>query len=258
MSIGLSNHIRELRKESGLSQSELAKRMTLSEVVIQRWENGSSIPTRQKIIKFGKAINLDKDKLTGLLKLVNYETMSSFEIARYDDKLVGFQGDNQDIERFVTRSLKYMDDTGTSMGVTIENLNQKVNAIVNTIGEIQTIIYSDQNKDDNIPVEFEKRIEPLRHEVLSIKEEVLPIMHQTRDQLKNYESFVRDNADFLKSAVEAQGLLKGLQGQINSMEKRLTKIENQINLSRQRTITIISSVVAIISLILLFYTILFK
>lgn len=57
--------IKELRKEAGLSQTQLAKMVGYSQSVITKWENGESEPNVKAIVKLAKALACSCDYLLG-------------------------------------------------------------------------------------------------------------------------------------------------------------------------------------------------
>lgn len=53
----------ELRKDSGLSQEELAERMEVSRQTISRWENGNSIPSAENLTKLSEIFQVPAQSL---------------------------------------------------------------------------------------------------------------------------------------------------------------------------------------------------
>ncbi len=49
--------LKEIRKENGLSQSELAERLNVDEKYVSRLETGSSTPSFSMLVKLSKALN---------------------------------------------------------------------------------------------------------------------------------------------------------------------------------------------------------
>ncbi len=60
--------IRDLRKEKGLSQEELAKLLFLSQDTISLWERGKSLPESVAVVKLTKIFNVTSDYLLGIEK----------------------------------------------------------------------------------------------------------------------------------------------------------------------------------------------
>lgn len=52
-----------LRKNNKLSQSELAKKMNVSQVTISMWESGTSYPSVPTIHKLSKILNVTAEEL---------------------------------------------------------------------------------------------------------------------------------------------------------------------------------------------------
>lgn len=61
--------IKELRKECGLTQKQLAKLINKSETGVASWEQGLSEPCINDLIKLCKIFNVSADYLLGLEKL---------------------------------------------------------------------------------------------------------------------------------------------------------------------------------------------
>ena len=62
----LSTRIAQLRKESGLSQSQLGLKFGLSQDAISNMERGRRTTTTEKIIEIAKYFNVTTDYLLGL------------------------------------------------------------------------------------------------------------------------------------------------------------------------------------------------
>lgn len=48
--MNMADRIQYLRKTKGISQEELASELNISRQAISKWESGSSIPEREKLI----------------------------------------------------------------------------------------------------------------------------------------------------------------------------------------------------------------
>lgn len=59
----LSEKIYELRRQSGMSQEELAERLKVSRQSISRWENGSAQPDASNLSQLAKLFNVTADYL---------------------------------------------------------------------------------------------------------------------------------------------------------------------------------------------------
>ena len=51
--------LRKLRKEKGLSQSQLASQMFVNKSTIARWENGTRLPDAAMITRLSKVLEVD-------------------------------------------------------------------------------------------------------------------------------------------------------------------------------------------------------
>lgn len=64
----LSDRIKQLREQAGLSQSELARRLDVTRSSVNAWEMGLSAPTTQYIVAMAKMFHVSSDFLLGLSK----------------------------------------------------------------------------------------------------------------------------------------------------------------------------------------------
>ena len=66
MKIGLT--IKELRKEYGMSQTQLASLLFISQDTVSLWECGKSLPDIETVVKLTKIFNVTSDYLLGIEK----------------------------------------------------------------------------------------------------------------------------------------------------------------------------------------------
>lgn len=64
----------ELRKDSGLSQEELAERMEVSRQTISRWETGATRPSADKLARLSQVLGVSADTLLGVESVPTAET----------------------------------------------------------------------------------------------------------------------------------------------------------------------------------------
>jgi transcriptional regulator with XRE-family HTH domain len=64
--MGISCKIKELRKENGLTQKQLAKILNISETGFASWEQGLSEPNTDNIINLCQIFNVSADYLLGI------------------------------------------------------------------------------------------------------------------------------------------------------------------------------------------------
>ena len=64
----LADRIKHLREGISLTQSDLAKKLSLSRSAINAWEMGISVPTTQYIVELSKIFDVSTDYILGLSK----------------------------------------------------------------------------------------------------------------------------------------------------------------------------------------------
>lgn len=62
----ISENIRILRKEKGITQVELAKALGVSKGIISFWENGERDPSSTAVTKLAKYFDISADILLGI------------------------------------------------------------------------------------------------------------------------------------------------------------------------------------------------
>ena len=69
MQIGeIGKGIAEKRKQAGLSQEELAKRLGLTRQAISRWESGAALPTVDNLVELARVLEVSVDELLQLTR----------------------------------------------------------------------------------------------------------------------------------------------------------------------------------------------
>ena len=61
----ISDRIRELREQAGLSQAQLAKKLDVTRSSVNAWEMGLSTPTTQYIVALAKLFHVSADYILG-------------------------------------------------------------------------------------------------------------------------------------------------------------------------------------------------
>ena len=78
--------IRELRKEKGISQSELAKVIHVSQQTITAWENGKAEPSSSYIASIANFFGVSTDYLLGLSNSKTKDDPYSADLKTFLDK----------------------------------------------------------------------------------------------------------------------------------------------------------------------------
>ena len=62
----IGERIKEIRKESGLSQQAFGKALAVSQDTVSLWENGKSLPTAEFLIAIAQTFNVSTDYILSL------------------------------------------------------------------------------------------------------------------------------------------------------------------------------------------------
>ena len=62
----MQNNLIKLRKEKGLSQEELADKLSVSRQAISKWERGESLPDTDNLIRLAKLYGVSIDEIVGI------------------------------------------------------------------------------------------------------------------------------------------------------------------------------------------------
>lgn len=60
------NRIREIRKEKGLSQLELARKLNVNQTAVSQWERGTTLPSASVLLKLSSILDTSSDYLLGI------------------------------------------------------------------------------------------------------------------------------------------------------------------------------------------------
>lgn len=89
----ISETIKSLREDAGLSQAQLARKLDVTRSSVNAWEMGLSTPTTQYVVELCKLFHVSSDYLLGLesgqsLQLYEYtqdEVELVYQLLRYFD-----------------------------------------------------------------------------------------------------------------------------------------------------------------------------
>ncbi len=82
----LSNNLRTLRKNKGLSQEELAIRLNVVRQTISKWEKGISVPDSDMLIKLAEVFEVSVSDLLG--DDIGGDTENKNEISQQLERIV--------------------------------------------------------------------------------------------------------------------------------------------------------------------------
>ncbi len=211
--------------------------------------DGSGLPSRDTVIDISKTLRLGPEATDQLLELANYEKLSGDEVVQLVTSNLSFAGLTMGNPNITHNELSNLfSSTGPSIGGSIISLDEKVHTIENTLGAISTsVLELKSGKNPDIAEVIESKIKPIAIEVKAIREEIVPQLEETKSQISRSDEFLRKHADFFISAVEGEGAVKIIKSELESVDKRLGKVEGQLNVSRDRAIAIASIIIALIS-----------
>ena len=92
--IMIADTIKNLRQQSGLTQSDLAKRLNITRSSVNAWEMGISIPSTQYIVELAELFKVSTDYILGLSRdsvistasLTEEQTKLLFTLVQYFNK----------------------------------------------------------------------------------------------------------------------------------------------------------------------------
>ncbi|MCM1545192.1 MAG: helix-turn-helix domain-containing protein [Ruminococcus sp.] len=81
MLIITAERIKELRERSGLTQTELAKRLSVTRSSVNAWEMALTVPTTYKLIEIAQLFHVTTDYLLGIssCECINIESLNENE-----------------------------------------------------------------------------------------------------------------------------------------------------------------------------------
>ena len=88
-----NDRLRELRKQAGLTQEELAKRINISLMTFKRWEWGQRAPRLEEIKRIAQALNVTEDELLNGPKNDTWTLEIKFDNSNSNKELIDMVGD---------------------------------------------------------------------------------------------------------------------------------------------------------------------
>lgn len=157
---------------------------------------------------------------------------------------------------------------------TIENLYRKYGGPPAWLNNVSQIISSTDTSISGTVDVYKTIVEDLNDQLLALnptEQKIKNIMNSLsalgdkmkelesqKDSLQKVDKFIRENLEFIMIAVEANGKIKGIDGRLESLEKRTGHIEDKINISKQNSIAIWAIIISIagilVSVIVAFFT----
>lgn len=76
----------KLRKQKGLSQEELANKIDVTRQTISKWENGTTIPDLEKLVKLSEVFEISTDELIKGIDKEKYNNDSNINTVGFNKK----------------------------------------------------------------------------------------------------------------------------------------------------------------------------
>ncbi len=64
----LADRLREIRKQHGYSQQQVAKKLHLTQGAISQWENGITVPAAEQLVALSEIYGMSVDEILGVKK----------------------------------------------------------------------------------------------------------------------------------------------------------------------------------------------
>lgn len=106
--IKIGNFIKELRKEKGLTQEELAEKLNTYRRTISRWETGRNLPDIDVMLELTEFFDVE------LIELIDGERKESISIKESSIKVADY---SEEFKRKLTRNMHYLFIGGTIAGI---------------------------------------------------------------------------------------------------------------------------------------------
>ena len=152
-------------------------------------------------------------------------------------------GDAASTSKRISQAITNLNLTGSYLGGTVTAVNRSVDQLERSISTIEDL---DQGKDP------EKELDQLKNSITSELDNVkssIASLEELRKPIKDVEDFLKDQLGFITTAIEARGRLNTIENNLNLFQKRLGHVEEHINNSKARTITVVAAVVSILALL---------
>lgn len=112
MSIG--KNIKNLRKEKGLTQAELGKRLNVTQQMIGQYENDKNSPQMDTLKKIATALEVEVADLMGMSNYLSYAKNSIQQATNFYDYLdsLGYeigQGEHEDYQMHIKKTDTYIE-----------------------------------------------------------------------------------------------------------------------------------------------------
>ena len=152
-------NLRELRKEKGYSQEELAYRLNVTRQTVSKWENGSAMPDLKKLTELAEFFGVSMDELLKLNVEGGREAgsdNSAFEAyVQYTDQRIAALEESRNQETKKKFSVWICLFTAVMLLLFVYFLNysneirNELNSLSNNISYLQNQIYYDNSGRDN-------------------------------------------------------------------------------------------------------------
>ena len=118
----LAENLHVLRKDSRLSQEEVAERCQVSRQAVAKWESGDSVPTIDKLVCLANLYEVTLDELVGRIVVDKYSKVKQYlkDFAAKDIP----HDEEDDISAIVCRYLLFVERMGLTGEQKLEGLQE--------------------------------------------------------------------------------------------------------------------------------------
>ena len=106
--IKTGNFIKELRKEKGMTQEELAEKLSTYRRTVSRWETGRNLPDIDILLEMAELFNVE------LIEIIDGERKNNIDIKESNIKVADY---SEESKRMLMRNMHYLFIGGTLAGI---------------------------------------------------------------------------------------------------------------------------------------------
>ena len=150
MNIELANRLLQYRKNSGLSQEELAEKLNISRQSVSKWERAEASPDTDNLIELAKIYNVTLDELLNVNKEINKESKETKnKKVEVDEEVEFFENDKGETVQFNGSGIK-VKTKDEEVNISFDGIYIKENGKEKVSLKNSHIFSSDKQKDKKL------------------------------------------------------------------------------------------------------------